>query len=72
MLVIFFILDISGQDTTDIPLPEKLKQIDVIGTIFLIPSVVCLLLALQWGGQTYPVSAQLSPLKNAGTKCFVF
>ncbi|KAJ0107621.1 hypothetical protein J7T55_007812 [Diaporthe amygdali] len=54
MLVIFFILDISGQDTADIPLPEKLKQIDVIGTIFLIPSVVCLLLALQWGGQTYP------------------
>ncbi|KAF7552489.1 hypothetical protein G7046_g7396 [Stylonectria norvegica] len=54
MVVIFFILDIGGQDTANVPLSEKLRQIDVLGTMFLIPSVVCLLLALQWGGQTYP------------------
>jgi hypothetical protein len=30
-------------------------QLDAFGTALLIPGVVCLLLALQWGGQTYAV-----------------
>ena len=29
-------------------------KLDVLGATFLIGSVVCLLLALQWGGQTFP------------------
>ncbi|KAK5023987.1 hypothetical protein LTS07_007829 [Exophiala sideris] len=53
MIIIFFILDIADRDTVKIPLVEKLKQLDVLGTTFLIPGVICLLLALQWGGQTY-------------------
>lgn len=32
---------------------EKLKHFDFIGTGLLIPCIVCLLLALQWGGSTY-------------------
>ena len=32
---------------------EKLAKLDFIGAIFLIGSVVCLLLALQWGGSVY-------------------
>ncbi|CAG8932599.1 unnamed protein product [Penicillium salamii] len=32
---------------------EQIKQLDIIGTLFFIPSVVCLLLALQWGGSAY-------------------
>ena len=35
---------------------EKLKQLDFLGTICLVSGMVCLILALQWGGQTYPVS----------------
>lgn len=35
----------------------KLTQLDVPGTIVLIPGVVSLLLALQWGGQAYSVSS---------------
>lgn len=57
MIVIFFILDITDQDTVKIPLMEKLKQLDVLGTTLLIPGVVSLLLGLQWGGQTYAVSS---------------
>jgi Fungal trichothecene efflux pump (TRI12) len=32
---------------------ERLKQLDFFGAFFLIPGVVCLLLALQWGGTQY-------------------
>ncbi|KAJ5165487.1 Major facilitator superfamily domain general substrate transporter [Penicillium coprophilum] len=32
---------------------EQIKEFDIIGTLFFIPSIVCLLLALQWGGSTY-------------------
>lgn len=35
---------------------EKLKQIDLLGAFFLICAIVCLLLALQWGGTVYPWS----------------
>jgi len=32
---------------------EKIAQIDLLGAFFLICAIVCLLLALQWGGTTY-------------------
>lgn len=35
---------------------ERMKQVDLIGAVFLICAIVCLLLALQWGGQVYPWS----------------
>ena len=35
---------------------EKLARIDVSGAFLLIAAFVCLLLALQWGGTTYPWS----------------
>lgn len=34
----------------------RLQQFDIPGTIVFIPGVVCLLLALQWGGTAYPWS----------------
>lgn len=33
--------------------PERAKQFDPIGTMLFVPSIVCLLLALQWGGSKY-------------------
>ncbi|ESZ94686.1 hypothetical protein SBOR_4937 [Sclerotinia borealis F-4128] len=35
----------------------RIKKLDLIGTAILIPAVICLLLALQWGGTTYPWSS---------------
>ena len=35
---------------------ERVKGLDYYGAAFLIPAVVCLLLALQWGGTTYPLN----------------
>ncbi|KAI2625238.1 MFS general substrate transporter [Xylaria nigripes] len=37
-----------------IPLKDRLKEFDLPGTLFLVPSVISLLLALQWGGAKYP------------------
>ena len=34
-------------------LKEKITQLDPVGTCFFLPSIICLLLALQWGGVTY-------------------
>lgn len=36
---------------------ETIQRLDPLGALFLIPSIVCLVLALQWGGTTYPWSA---------------
>lgn len=55
-IVTAFLLKVPTRDTTKQPLLGKLAQLDVVGTFFLVPSIVCLLLALQWGGQTYAVS----------------
>ncbi|RDW73937.1 putative DHA14-like major facilitator ABC transporter [Coleophoma crateriformis] len=32
---------------------ERMKEFDLYGTIVFMPAIVCLLLALQWGGTTY-------------------
>ncbi|KAB8301432.1 hypothetical protein EYC80_003299 [Monilinia laxa] len=53
MIIIALCLKVPDQDTTKIALIKKLSQLDVIGNAFLMPGVVCLLLAPQWGGQIY-------------------
>jgi hypothetical protein len=40
---------IGGKTSTK----DKILQLDLIGTGLLIPGIICLLLALQWGGITY-------------------
>lgn len=57
MVVIYLFLEIPDREEAKLPLAKKLKQLDAPGTAMLVPGVVCLLLALQWGGQTYSVSS---------------
>jgi MFS family permease len=61
MVVIAVFLNVPDRDTTKLSMKEKLRQLDLLGTSILVPGVVCLLLALQWGGPTYPVSDSLPP-----------
>lgn len=56
LLFIFFFLDLPDRDISKLPLAKKMVQLDAPGTAILVPGVVCLLLVLQWGGQTYAVS----------------
>ncbi|TQN68789.1 Efflux pump aflT [Colletotrichum shisoi] len=53
LLVIVLVLRPPEQDLGGASLWEKLGQLDFAGTTVLVPGVVCLLLALQWGGVEY-------------------
>ncbi|KAH8727631.1 major facilitator superfamily domain-containing protein [Phaeosphaeriaceae sp. PMI808] len=53
LAVVFFFFTNPERKYSHIPVKERLKNIDVVGAIFLICSIVSLLLALQWGGFTY-------------------
>jgi MFS family permease len=33
---------------------QRAEELDLVGTLFFMPAIVCLLLALQWGGSKYP------------------
>jgi len=59
MLIILCLLKIPDRATTKIPAKAKLAQLDFYGTALILPSTICLILALQWGGLTYSVSLNL-------------
>ncbi|KAH7357209.1 major facilitator superfamily transporter [Rhexocercosporidium sp. MPI-PUGE-AT-0058] len=56
--IIFFFASPPSQMTPDpnATWGQKIMQFDPIGTLLFLPSVVCVLLALQWGGTKYPWS----------------
>ncbi len=53
---------------------DKLKKIDFLGAFFLICAIVCLLLALQWGGSTFAWNSSriIGLLVGAGLLIIVF
>lgn len=51
--VIIFLLHIPTPPDSNKPLSVQIRQMDPIGTAFFLPGIVCLLLALQWGGSEY-------------------
>lgn len=55
MGIVFLFLHVNrnSEDTLNMTLMERVKQLDIIGAFFFIPGVICLLLALQWGGAEY-------------------
>ncbi|KAJ5697000.1 MFS general substrate transporter [Penicillium majusculum] len=57
MVFIAFCLKIPKQDTAKVSWREKLLQLDFFGTTLLVGGIVCLILALQWGGQAYAWSS---------------
>jgi predicted MFS family arabinose efflux permease len=53
--VIILYLHIHRDNNPDkLTLPQRILKLDLIGASILVPAVICLLLALQWGGSTYP------------------
>jgi hypothetical protein len=56
VLVILFFLHIESPKREKLSIVAQIKRLDPVGIIFFIPAMVCLILALQWGGTTYPWS----------------
>ena len=56
VILFFFKPTPQGGGVASLPWKKIVEQFDILGTVFFIPGVVCLLLALQWGGSTYPWS----------------
>ncbi|KAJ2901662.1 putative mfs aflatoxin efflux protein [Zalerion maritima] len=53
MVFIYFLLKVPDRKTTRKPFWYKIKQLDILGTVFLVPGTVCIILCLQWGGVDY-------------------
>ena len=56
-LITLFLKAPSTQRKESSSAMKKFLQFDPIGTVVFVPAIVCLLLALQWGGSKYPWNA---------------
>lgn len=54
LLVVFLFFSNPERQYSHMSFKERIKEVDIIGAVFLICAIVCLLLALQWGGLVYP------------------
>ena len=57
MLVILFALKPTPPAAPGLTIRQQLAKLDLLGEFFLFPCLICLLLALQWGGSTYAWSS---------------
>ncbi|KAI5460473.1 putative MFS aflatoxin efflux pump [Mariannaea sp. PMI_226] len=53
MVVVALFLKVPKQESTQLAWKDKLRGLDPLGTLCLVPAVICLVLALQWGGSAY-------------------
>ena len=53
MVILYFILHIPSPAGKNTPLKEQFWRLDPYGSACFLPGIICLLLALQWGGTTY-------------------
>ncbi len=53
IFVLFFVMHLPMPKNASVPVRKQIEQLDPIGTSLILPGMVCLLLALQWGGSTY-------------------
>ncbi|KAI4223058.1 MAG: hypothetical protein L6R36_005688 [Xanthoria steineri] len=53
VLIIVFFVDIPSPEGAATTRMEKIKRLDPLGNLVFLPGMVCLLLAIQWGGSKY-------------------
>ena len=51
---IIFLLQNPHRKEINKTIKQRLNELDFLGPIFFIPAIICILLALQWGGSLYP------------------
>jgi hypothetical protein len=57
IVAMLLFLHLESPPREQLSLLDQLKCLDPLGLLFFVPSMVCLILALQWGGTAYPWSA---------------
>ena len=57
LLAVLICLHIESPKREKLSVLAQILRVDPIGILFFVPSMVCLILALQWGGSTYSWSA---------------
>ncbi|EOA92213.1 hypothetical protein ACJQWK_03640 [Exserohilum turcicum] len=57
LLVVFFMLKLEENKSKLKTWGETIRQLDPVGTALFLPSITCLLLALEWGAADYPWSS---------------
>ncbi|KAL1799022.1 hypothetical protein ACET3X_003059 [Alternaria dauci] len=55
--IVFFFLRLPSTPREKLSVFTQVKRLDPIGLLFFVPSMVCLILALQWGGTSEPWSS---------------
>ena len=55
LMTLFFHIDSPKRD--GLTVRQQIQRLDPVGIFFFVPSIVCLVLALQWGGTTYSWSS---------------
>lgn len=71
ILLVVLLLHVPDRPSTHMPWKDKLRQLNALGLLVLIPGVICLCLALQWGGTTYAVRFQHSVVTCPRALCYV-
>ncbi|KAF4463060.1 aflatoxin efflux pump AFLT [Fusarium albosuccineum] len=56
MIIVFFFVHVNrnSADSRNMTFQNRIRQLDLAGAAIFIPAIICLLLALQWGGADYP------------------
>ncbi|KAI7774776.1 major facilitator superfamily transporter [Diaporthe eres] len=52
-LVVVLVFKPPRRQTTSLPIMDRVLRLDFMGSAAFMPGIICLLLALQWGGTTY-------------------
>lgn len=53
VVILIFILKSSSPKNANVPIRQQIAKLDPLGFVCFLPAIVCLLLALQWGGSSY-------------------
>ncbi|KAL9105861.1 MAG: hypothetical protein Q9227_009024 [Pyrenula ochraceoflavens] len=53
LCILFFFKSPNRELDSSLTLKAKLRKLDLLGVLIFIPAIVCVLLALQWGGSKY-------------------
>ncbi|KAJ4332357.1 hypothetical protein N0V87_008465 [Didymella glomerata] len=57
MAIMFFFFHMDPPNRENLSVIQQIQRLDPVGIFFMVPSIICLVLALQWGGTTYPWSS---------------